>query len=147
MCYPKDMLKTHVLQMLNKSCPSDKMVTDEQYEWAISNLKKDDKSGIATSSYMVYLQSRLEQEKGIATNILRLRDAQSDIDEDAVKGIDTMITSYSKEVGVEYADAQLAAIRMAVTNNISVITGGPGTGKTTVIKAVIGLHKMLHKGQ
>lgn len=145
MCYPKDMLKTHVLQMLNKSCPSDKMVTDEQYEWAISNLKKDDKSGIATSSYMVYLQSRLEQEKGIATNILRLRDAQSDIDEDAVKGIDTMITSYSKEVGVEYADAQLAAIRMAVTNNISVITGGPGTGKTTVIKAVIGLHKMLHK--
>ena len=38
---------------------------------------------------------------------------------------------------IDYNPAQLAAISTALTANVSVITGGPGTGKTTVLRGII----------
>ena len=41
------------------------------------------------------------------------------------------------ETGVDYDDVQLAAIRQAVTSKVMVLTGGPGTGKTTTTQGII----------
>lgn len=145
MCCPDEILRPAVLRMLNKDCSSAELITDKQYGAIIDMLRKDQEKGIAVSAGMVYLLPRLEQEKGIATNILRLRDAESSCGTRTDNELEEMISLYSRDAGVNYAEAQLAAIRMAVSNNVSVITGGPGTGKTTVIKAVIGIHKLLHE--
>ena len=45
------------------------------------------------------------------------------------------------ECGLELADAQKAAVRAAMSNGVSILTGGPGTGKTTTIKAIIALYE------
>lgn len=145
MCYPKDTLRDRVLRMLNEGCKPDEVITAEQFDDVVNVLRKNGEKGISVSSSMIYQTSRLEQEKCIATNILRLRNAVPSCGDHSDYEINEMIADYSRTAGVQYADAQLAAIRMAVTNNISIITGGPGTGKTTVIKAVIGIHKKLHE--
>lgn len=44
---------------------------------------------------------------------------------------------------IEYVDKQIQAITNVFNNNVSVITGGPGTGKTTIINAICKIHKRL----
>ena len=46
-------------------------------------------------------------------------------------------SSLTAETGIEYDEVQLAAIRQAVTSKVMVLTGGPGTGKTTILNAII----------
>ena len=58
-------------------------------------------------------------------------------------------SSLTAETGIEYDEVQLAAIRQAVTFKVMVLTGGPGTGKTTTTQGIIaalqkaGLHVLL----
>ncbi len=50
--------------------------------------------------------------------------------------IDKQIKIKEKENAITYTEDQIKAIKMALTNSLSFITGGPGTGKTTILKAV-----------
>lgn len=50
-----------------------------------------------------------------------------------------------KESDIVYNDKQKEAIIKSLENNITIITGGPGTGKTTIIKAIVDLYQKLNK--
>lgn len=58
--------------------------------------------------------------------------------------LEKLIDWSEKTAGVEYAEGQRSAVRAALQNQISVITGGPGTGKTTVIKSICEIVKKEH---
>ena len=61
--------------------------------------------------------------------------------------IDIALELCKKQLSIEYTVEQTKAIKMALKENISIITGGPGTGKTTIIKAIIeSLRYLLKKG-
>ncbi|HHU12475.1 MAG TPA: AAA family ATPase [Clostridiaceae bacterium] len=49
------------------------------------------------------------------------------------------VTAWAESAGMELSDEQTAAVAMALNHDFSVITGGPGTGKTTIIKALVEL--------
>ena len=51
--------------------------------------------------------------------------------------LDKYIDEVEEELGIEYDIVQIAAIKNCILNNFSILTGGPGTGKTTIILAVI----------
>ena len=53
------------------------------------------------------------------------------------KLLDKYIEEVEDELGIEYDIVQIAAIKNCILNNFSILTGGPGTGKTTIILAVI----------
>lgn len=53
------------------------------------------------------------------------------------------IRDVEAEEGITFADRQREAIRRAVTDGLLILTGGPGTGKTTVIKAILRLFDAL----
>ncbi len=57
--------------------------------------------------------------------------------------VDKLIARLEKANGIEYAPMQRDAIALAANSNILVITGGPGTGKTTILKAVLALYDEL----
>src|SRR5574344_305721 len=46
--------------------------------------------------------------------------------------------------GIKYNDIQKDAIKSAIKDNVLIITGGPGTGKTTIIKAIVSLYQLIH---
>ena len=54
-------------------------------------------------------------------------------------GVEERIAGLEKEGGITYAPEQRQAITYAVTEGLTIVTGGPGTGKTTVIKAILQL--------
>ena len=53
--------------------------------------------------------------------------------------IDELIDMTERQSGVLLSDKQKFAVRSCLTNGVSVITGGPGTGKTTIINAIINI--------
>lgn len=55
------------------------------------------------------------------------------------------IDEVSKDNNIELSDEQKEAISVSLNNNITVITGGPGTGKTTIIKCIIEILENLDK--
>ena len=58
---------------------------------------------------------------------------------------DSQIKDIEEILKIEYNEEQKNAIRTALTSNIMVLTGGPGTGKTTVTKGIITALRLLNK--
>lgn len=73
-------------------------------------------------------------EKSILMDINRINDIKSSI---KVDKIDTYISEYEKINNITFNNDQKDAIKGAILNNFFIITGGPGTGKTTIIKAIV----------
>lgn len=59
----------------------------------------------------------------------------------AIGGAEGKIAAIEKKRGIQYADKQREAIRAALEQGILILTGGPGTGKTTTLNAIIHLLK------
>lgn len=82
----------------------------------------------------IYLTPLYFSELGVAKKLIELSFFK---DEENSKNIFEEIEEYEKENNIEFADEQKAAISLGVQNGVCVITGGPGTGKTTIIKCII----------
>ncbi len=54
-------------------------------------------------------------------------------------GLDRMIRRVAKDGGITYSEEQTLAIREAATSGLLLITGGPGTGKTTILNGILEL--------
>jgi len=61
------------------------------------------------------------------------------------KTLETDIKELEKYLNITYNEDQLNAIKTSLTENIAIITGGPGTGKTTIIRGITRLYQDLNK--
>ena len=77
---------------------------------------------------------RAEQEAA-----LRLRRLMTAIRPDKYAGAARAISAFEKSRGITFSATQRQAIRSALENGVFVITGGPGTGKTTIINCILEL--------
>lgn len=84
----------------------------------------------------VYLSSLYFSELGTARKLVEL---SMHAPKTEIKDIDKEIRDYEKSNHIELADEQKRAVCEAVKNGVCVITGGPGTGKTTIIKCIINI--------
>ena len=55
------------------------------------------------------------------------------------KNLNKLMREAAKESGISYSEQQEQAIRQAATSGVLLITGGPGTGKTTILKGILSL--------
>ncbi len=81
-----------------------------------------------------YLKEYYDAEKFIARK-LHLLDKVCP--KESLEGIDRLILQIESEEGIEYAPLQRRAILFAINNGVMLLTGGPGTGKTTIVRAVV----------
>ncbi|WP_207696593.1 ATP-dependent RecD-like DNA helicase [Enterococcus sp. DIV0212c] len=82
-------------------------------------------------------------EWGIGTSIQRLLSRKKEIKYDK-KEIEKNIRGIEKRLGILYGDSQQAAIEEAIKAPMFILTGGPGTGKTTVINGIVSLFAELN---
>lgn len=87
----------------------------------------------------VYLRSYYNSEAYIASRLNMMIQTKS-VD---VRDMPQQIDRVEKELGIRYATLQRAAIAGAIEQNIMILTGGPGTGKTTTLRGIIHLLKQL----
>ena len=85
----------------------------------------------------VFLQ---KQHAGEAYIAARMR-AMLSMSPHAISGAEEKIAAIESADGIRYADKQKEAIRAALEQGILILTGGPGTGKTTTLNAIIRLLK------
>ena len=53
--------------------------------------------------------------------------------------VDSLLLDVERTLGLKYAEGQLEAVRIAATRRVMVLTGGPGTGKTTSLRGILEL--------
>ena len=83
---------------------------------------------------MICLYDFYDAENNIINRIKSINNIKDIIDSEK---LDKLILSYEKKNDIEFNKEQKEAIKGAIKNNFYIITGGPGTGKTTIIKAIV----------
>ncbi len=91
-----------------------------------------DESGEDTRS--VYLKRYYIAEKNITDHLMRIHSARPSFGN---INIEKAIKWVQDEININLAEKQALTVKTAVQSKLMIITGGPGTGKTTVIKAII----------
>ena len=89
----------------------------------------------------IYLLKYYDMEVNIARRLKSIYNAS--IRE--IKNIDKKIIDFEHKINVIYNEEQKQAIKTALESKISIISGGPGTGKTTIIKAITSLYSDIYK--
>lgn len=80
-----------------------------------------------------YLKEYYEMENNIANTLNVINNNKLE----KFKDLDTSIMSIEKFMGLSFDTTQKSAIKKSINSNISIITGGPGTGKTTIVNAIV----------
>lgn len=83
-------------------------------------------------------------EQGIQKNLARILEKNT-LKPFKRKEIEQAIAHLEAEYGIQYDAIQKEAIIEAINNPVFILTGGPGTGKTTVINGIIAVYALLHK--
>lgn len=88
----------------------------------------------------IYLPDLLAAEQDIAARLGEL----STFPTEPPKTLESDIKVLEMAQGFAYAPLQREAIRMALSNRVMVLTGGPGTGKTTTVNAILNLYEAVY---
>ncbi len=131
-CVEKQNLITFVANLLN--------VEQKHIENCIINLKAREKIDIENIEDIewIYLKSLFICEKNIAEKLSILKNSKN---VKKIKDFDKKFKEEEKKSDIVLSKKQEEAIKAVNDNNVCIITGGPGTGKTTIIKFIIELYK------
>ena len=129
-CTLKDNLVEFVITLLD--------VSSECVEDNLINLTAKDEIVIEDRNGEEWLSSFYQIEANIADRIIRLNKSKN-LKE--IKNIENVLKKAEKKSNIELSDKQKEAIKAINQNNVTIITGGPGTGKTTIIKTIIDIYE------
>ena len=125
-----DQLIEYLTKQLNKN---EDLVSTEEIEDYIEELIKE--KVFVKEDDMIKLISVSYAEENI---INKIKELTSDINEDLdIKKIESYIKLFEEINDIEYTELQKKSIFSALRSNLFILTGGPGTGKTTVIKGIV----------
>lgn len=137
---PEEILTEKVIQLLDTQ--SEK-VHDALTSMAFSGEIQTD---TIDGSAVVYLYGYYHAEQRVAANLKRLlyskRPPIPAMVESLIDDAESQLTAHN-DGNVTLSDEQRSAVRGALLGNVSIITGGPGTGKTTIINVLVNIFERL----
>ena len=133
----RDLLE-HTIELLESSRQVEldpSLVADE-----LAHLIEEDK--VQNVDTKIFENSLFFAEEGIKSNLVRLleKGEQDSFDQDKITAA---IQQVEENSGISYDSIQKEAIRQAINQKVFILTGGPGTGKTTVINCIIAVYAQL----
>lgn len=102
-----------------------------------------DKKIIIENNIFVFDSKIYKEEVGLSSRIVKFLD--NEIKDYSLTKIDKVIDTVMLNNKIEYSNKQYEAIKKALSNSITIITGGPGTGKSTIIKGIVDSIKLLYE--
>jgi exodeoxyribonuclease V alpha subunit len=127
---PVDKLKEYTSRLLGIG------LEDIQQALVALTIDKSVCTEISKGESMVYLSSFYQAELNVCRRLIEL--SMTDFTKDLDR-LDERLERVQTSEGIVLAERQKTAIREALKNGVLVITGGPGTGKTTIIKSILQL--------
>lgn len=103
------------------------------FEYILLKLYKQGKIVILRDKY--YLYEYYDAETYIVDRLINLKETKKR----KLPKLETKIKVLEENDGIIYDDSQKEAITKSLNNNLTIITGGPGTGKTTIVKCIVKL--------
>ena len=128
---PEDMLKEHTQHLLGTE---DIDMEDALISLIFDKIVQTEKSDEGTNH--IYLTPLYNAEQGVCKRLLGLSQLKFN---SGIDDFEDKLERLQRDEGIQLAEMQSEAIRESMTNGVLVITGGPGTGKTTIIKSIIKL--------
>ena len=110
----------------------------DDFDLYLEELINENKIILLDNKY--YLKEMYDSEINIINTIKYLENKKID-----KLFLDNRIEELERVNNIKYNDKQKEAIKKSLDNNITIITGGPGTGKTTIIKAICELYQNIFK--
>ncbi len=107
-------------------------------------IKLEEEGKVMGEDKRIYMPSLYFSEKGIVTNVQRILKQTEYADQFPESEFLIALGNLEERLGVQYAPSQKEAIQTALMSPMMILTGGPGTGKTTVIKGIVELYAELH---
>ena len=107
---------------------------------AIGYVARCPDKGFVLDDDKLYLAHIYKQERHTAFSVKRLMQSAHKL---SVSSIGAIVEKVEKQLGVKYDAKQKEAFNLLLSGGIGIVTGGPGTGKTTVIKGLLTAYQML----
>lgn len=133
-------LLEHSLDLLEAARPTE--LDPAALAQEITNLLQEGK--IQQAGTKLFDNSLYFAEEGIHKNLHRLL-TKSSTKTFSREEIDLAIKEFEEMAKIQYDAIQKDAIRQAISHPVFILTGGPGTGKTTVINGIIAVYAILHQ--
>lgn len=114
-------------------------ISNELFDECINKLVDDLKIIIKEDRF--YLREMYEAETLIVKRFRLLNSNKEIID----KRLDSMILELEDFFDIKYNSCQLDAIKKSYMKDFLIVTGGPGTGKTTIMKGIVELYRLMEK--
>lgn len=111
------------------------VVTEQQINKVLYRLVTQ--NSIVLEDGRIYVQKQYEEEAQTASMIARML-----LQKKQPISIEAELSLAQKDLRIHLSERQKEAVRMVFTSPFSIITGGPGTGKTTVLKVILYIHKL-----
>lgn len=131
--YFKEELLTYLPRVLGQN------ITEELFLTSLDNLEKNLR--IVRKEEKYYLKEMYEAETLITKRFRMLSHEEDKV----IKDIDLKIKELEELLGITYNEQQFLAIKNSILKKFLIITGGPGTGKTTIMKGVTELYRTINK--
>lgn len=124
---------------LNHHSSGDDIVTMEEIEQSV--LRLDGDTIVIDEDGSIYPKRLFNYETSLARKLSRLRGSRGG---EAMSFLEKQITTYQKKNRIILAEKQREAVKRLFFEQMLILTGGPGTGKTTVVKAMIDVFKSVY---
>ncbi len=125
---PEESLRTRCTSMLGAD--------EDVFDKALGDLAEGGE--VIRDRERVYLPALLDAEEAIVRVLKQLVSEPSSMEADTETGL---LERLQTEQAIEFDPSQIGAIKQALESKVVVITGGPGTGKTTIIRALVMLYR------
>ena len=133
----RDLLEK-TLNLLESSRPVE--LEPSQLAQELSNLIEEEK--VQQVDTKIFDNSLFFAEEGIHNHLIRILEKEEP-NKHEIEIIQDHITTVEEELDIQYDAIQKQAICDAIQNKVFILTGGPGTGKTTVINGIIGVYALM----
>src|SRR5690606_1285280 len=107
-------------------------------------IELNEEGKVAGEETRLYLPSLYYSEVGIATKLETLLAEQETRTKFPSSEVRKALGEAEERLGVNYAETQVDAIENSINSSVMILTGGPGTGKTTVVRGLVEIYAELH---